>query len=78
MLETIGHSHMSPTSDLYAHVAPAMLVDAADALERAMNLASSRIFVTRRDPFRGQNTKRKRGEDAAHSQFPVLTYCVDW
>jgi integrase len=37
VMEQLGHSQMSLTSDLYAHVAPAMLDDAADALERALN-----------------------------------------
>lgn len=34
--EQLGHSQMSLTSDLYAHVAPDMLRDNADALERAL------------------------------------------
>jgi integrase len=36
VMEQLGHSQMSLTSDLYAHVAPAMLDDAADALEREL------------------------------------------
>ena len=36
VMEQLGHSQMSLTSDLYSHVAPAMLDDAADALERAL------------------------------------------
>jgi integrase len=36
VMEQLGHSQMSLTSDLYAHVSPAMLADNADALERAM------------------------------------------
>ena len=36
VMEQLGRSQMSLTSDLYSHVAPAMLDDAADALERAL------------------------------------------
>jgi integrase len=36
VMEQLGHSQMSLTSDLYSHVAPAMLDEAADALERAL------------------------------------------
>jgi len=34
--EQLSHSQMSLTSDLYAHIAPDMLRDNADALERAL------------------------------------------
>jgi integrase len=36
VMEQLGHSQMSLTSDLYAHVSPAMLQENADALERAL------------------------------------------
>jgi integrase len=36
IMEQLGHSQMSLTSDLYSHVAPAMLDENADALERAL------------------------------------------
>ena len=36
IMEQLGHSQMSLTADLYAHVAPAMLDSNADALERAL------------------------------------------
>lgn len=36
IMEQLGHSQMSLTSDLYAHIAPSMLESNADAIERAM------------------------------------------
>lgn len=36
IMEQLGHSQMSLTSDLYAHIAPSMLEGNADALEKAM------------------------------------------
>ena len=36
IMEQLGHSQMSLTSDLYAHVAPSMLESNAEALEKAM------------------------------------------
>jgi integrase len=35
--EQLGHSQMALTSDLYSHVAPAMLEENAAALERALS-----------------------------------------
>jgi integrase len=43
VMEQLGHSQMSLTSDLYAHVAPVMLEDAAEALERALNGGGDRL-----------------------------------
>ena len=39
VMEQLGHSQMRLTSDLYSHVPPAMLDEAADALDRAMKQA---------------------------------------
>ncbi len=39
IMEQLGHSQISLTSDLYVHLAPAMLRDAADALDTALGTA---------------------------------------
>jgi integrase len=36
VMEQLGHSQISLTMDTYAHVIPAMLADAASALDRAL------------------------------------------
>ena len=35
-MEQLGHSQISLTADTYTHLAPAMLRDAADALDAAL------------------------------------------
>ena len=38
IMETLGHSQISITSDLYSHVAPALQQEAADAMDRALGV----------------------------------------
>jgi len=36
-METLGHSRISVTMDTYAHVLPALMRDAADAMDRSLS-----------------------------------------
>jgi len=36
-MDVLGHSQRSITMDLYSHVMPSALRDAADAMDRALN-----------------------------------------
>jgi integrase len=38
--DVIGHSHVSLTLDTYSHVMPAMLREAAEAMDRALSASS--------------------------------------
>jgi integrase len=37
VMETLGHSRISVTMDTYAHVMPALMRDAADAMDRSLD-----------------------------------------
>ena len=37
VMDVLGHSQLSITMDLYSHVMPSALRDAADAMDRALN-----------------------------------------
>ena len=37
VMDVLGHSQLSITTDLYSHVMPSALRDAADAMERALS-----------------------------------------
>jgi len=37
VMDVLGHSQLSITIDLYSHVVPSALRDAADAMDRALN-----------------------------------------
>jgi integrase len=37
VMDVLGHSQLSITMDLYAHVMPSALRDAADAMDRALS-----------------------------------------
>ena len=39
VMDVLGHSQLSITMDLYSHVMPSALRDAADAMDRALNEA---------------------------------------
>ena len=36
VMETLGHSQMSTTADIYAHVLPVLMADAADRMNTAL------------------------------------------
>jgi integrase len=40
VMDVLGHSQLSITMDLYSHVMPSALRDAADAMDRALNADS--------------------------------------
>ncbi len=42
VMEQLGHSHISLTMNTYAHIAPALLKDAADRLNDAFQSAATR------------------------------------
>jgi integrase len=37
IMEILGHSHISVTMDMYAHVMPALKKEAADAMDRSLD-----------------------------------------
>lgn len=37
VMETLGHSQMSTTADIYAHVLPVLMADAADQMDAALS-----------------------------------------
>jgi integrase len=41
-METLGHSRISVTMDTYTHVMPALMRDAADAMDRSLDSANER------------------------------------
>ena len=40
VMDVLGHSQLSITMDLYSHVMPSALRDAADAMDRALGVRS--------------------------------------
>jgi integrase len=42
VMETLGHSRISVTMDTYTHVMPALMQDAADAMDRSLDSGNER------------------------------------